>query len=1484
MRYGVVFFLLVQFSSIAFNQEIDSIYGNWWVKDQAYRVFKVEAGSTYQVKGIGYYDFWHNGNVIQVIQNGQDKHILPIPASTKNNLVYASQVQHHSQGIKLDRSEISKDSFIEVSEFTVEKHFSYQEYYCKATIGHEQLLRKSPISKNESWGKKPTYHDQISLEISDDTLVEDIDLRIRNLGYVNDLEVYLDDQLIITHNHTLPYEEIGVKINRNKGLSNFSKIDVKSKNGPQHKFSVVGLKIIGIVYELPRGSFKLNLNENRLFLPCDSNESELKIINREDKLYYMPQAGMNGWGFYLSNYKKDKILTTLSPPITQVDLDTVKEITFREEPLNKVENLIVVADEILNDLEARKKLEDYIAFRGRTVGGNYSINWVNYEAIYQQYGYGAKNSYLGLFNYFRKLKSIGLMPKVVWLIGKGYGQDYKDEIDHLIPSYGFPASDFLLVNDQNDTSYAMVARLAVDNGKSLKDYLDKVMNYELIEEYDAPNWKKEVLHIAGGKNKAELNTNKEILSNAWHSELTQKLGMRLTALHKPILERNPSNFYEEFLNRLNKGLGIRVFLGHGGVTSTEIGLDNPNLLSSVRRYPLMMDLGCQTGDIFTRKKSLSEQFTLTSEGGAIGYIGSSGYGYSSSFSSYLSQFYLELSKNKEDQSIGNIFFKAIRKLQESNFYGAQILGYQLNFHGDPFLSLFNTARPDYRFSEISSSIEPLKSQLLIEGKIINTGRLQSDTIEIIIQVGDVELKRDTAYISNETTTFQAHLSLSTVYDFNDQQLSINCRQIPSDNQLLEEDTFNNIYLEETSGINGFIDLKYPFDHSIVSPDNFLGMIFQANYPGEFWIELDTTHQFLHPKRFFKSVKEAPKLLEIKLEGNQLINNQRYYWRVNKNIAKTFFYSEDKKGIFFFNQPDQLKRLPAHQKFEGFSVLLQAVVRTEENQLRSKLYRDGLRLVNSGVPVAFYVVVMEPTTGRLIHNKKFEANANNHQVAELINFLKDEVKKDYLVSLFTFHHKGQSFKNAPTGKGDNHLIRLGETLKKEGARSIDVFVEQKNIPYLLIFQKGKGAIKEEVGNEETEKIEVLVNLADRLNTGHFFRSSLFGPSEKWDSVHLDEDRMELKLPIHESERDEEDWVIVKSSERLHKRINYKNYLSFLAEGPINNLEIEFFGQLGTKIYSSVFMIQDSITEGQPIPLCLNEWRSSITYNNTPSSLCITLIGENIIRDTCLELPFYSRNFFQQYEIQLWDDLPFGDYHLLSDWNGRRDSLSFYIKPFIHFPEVSLLINGQEQIPMQSFKSGKSMRIQIKSIYNQFRFKNNPKAAMEVRLKDARGNVLEIGKDQWKAEVDSGASGLNIQLDGTIRVDRNGIYTLEVIPKTIYGMWLESLKETAVIDVFLSYEVEKIKFFPNPFSRQLGLSFYYWGDELPDSFTVTVFNMQGNLIKEVDLVQTSQIQMGKNLVSDLFKGAADWGSVVNSAYSCLVKVNHEPVYSGRLINIK
>ena len=1484
MKFWILFTLLYPIVTFVYSQNRDSTYGKWWVENRDYQTFSVELGKTYQLKSVGSYDFWHNGAPLPVIQNDEGEYLLHIPsAGNHNTQVYATRVQDPSYLIKLDQLGSRKDSLKSVSEFIIEKQFVCQEYYSKETIGPEQLLRNSSISTNESWGLRPTHHEQIVLNISDDTVAQLIDFRIKNLGYANDLEVYLNGQFFSVYENLKPYEVISFQIGRDIGLTNSSTIGIKSKNGPQHKFSVVGLKLTGMVNALPLGPFKLSFKENWLFIPGDSNNFGLKIMDWEDGKYFTPQMGEKGWGFYLKSNKRDKIFTTLSQPYMGIDLESVKRIVFREEALNKNEYLIIVAEELLNNSESKKKLEDYIAFRNKKEGGEFIIKWMNYETIYHQYGFGAKNSYLGLFNYFRKLKSKDLKPKIVWFIGKGYGQDYQDDLGNLIPSYGFPASDFLLVNDQHETHYSMVARLAVSNGTSLVEYLQKVMDHERRRSGDSWNWRKDVLHIAGGKNAKELDQNIAILQNAWNSDLTQKFGMKLFELHKPIMGQSPTNLYGELLDRWNKGLGIRVFLGHGGVTSTEIGLDSPELLPTSSKIPLMMDLGCQTGDIFTRKNSLSEQFTLASNRGAISYVGSSGYGYSSSFSPFLAQFYQELSNNQENKTIGEIFLTAIQPLQKSNFYGSQILAQQLNFHGDPFIKLFDTERPDYVIADVSSGIDPSSNKLLVQGSIINRGRLQEDAIEIIIQLDGVKVKRDTLFINGEQIAFKINFLLPLKASLNYEQLVITCRQILDDTKLLEQDTINNLFSENTISWRGLVDLKYPYNHSILSPENFLGLVFEANYSGDYCIELDTSHHFFNPKRFFKTVKEAPVLMGIKLDKKQLINNQRYFWRINKGIASTFFYSQDRKGAFFFDHPIQFKPLPALQRSEEFSLLLQAVVRTEDNQLRSRFFRDGLRLINAGTPVAFYVVVIEPATGRLVNHRIFEANSVNYQVEELIAFLEGGVENNHLVSIFTFHHEGQRFRNGPGVKGENCLQRLGAILKQEGARKIDVFLELKQVPYLIVYQKGKGVISELVGSKRTEKIEVLINMGEWTAANHSYETSLIGPAEKWDSVEMNRDLGALKLSGVKNEGADKEWLTLQNSGRLDRRISNDDYLAFQIDKPIDGSEIEVFAQLKDRVLYDIFLERNTITEGQPLQVLMNGL-TSIMEDIPPSSLCFTLKGKDIKRDTCVELPHAPSTFLAPYKVQLWGDIPVGEYQLLSDWNGEFDSLSFFIQPFRWYPEISFLINGEGPVQMQSFKSGKRIRIQIKSLHNHYFFEDNPSAAIEVRLKDSDGKLQEINKNHWKVEVNPSQDGLTIQLDGAIRVDKNGIYTIEIIPKAINGILLENLKKTSVIDIFLNQEVEKIKFFPNPYRGQLGLSFYYWGDQLPDSFTVALIDRQGNLVKEVDLVQTGQIQMGKNFIIGLFGVEDNRESLAASVYYYLVKVNNERIISGRLIKLK
>jgi hypothetical protein len=109
------------------------------------------------------------------------------------------------------------------------------------------------------------------------------------------------------------------------------------------------------------------------------------------------------------------------------------------------------------------------------------------------------------------------MPKYVFLIGRGVhylhqrtlennsNQTVKDNLEklNLVPTFGYPASDMLLVSDlSNSTPFMPLGRLTAITPGEVATYLKKMKEYEQAQRTLSPaipdkNWMKNVAHIIG---------------------------------------------------------------------------------------------------------------------------------------------------------------------------------------------------------------------------------------------------------------------------------------------------------------------------------------------------------------------------------------------------------------------------------------------------------------------------------------------------------------------------------------------------------------------------------------------------------------------------------------------------------------------------------------------------------------------------------------------------------------------------------------------------------------------------------------------------------------------------------------------------------------------------------------------------------------------------------------------------------------------------
>jgi hypothetical protein len=271
----------------------------------------------------------------------------------------------------------------------------------------------------------------------------------------------------------------------------------------------------------------------------------------------------------------------------------------------------------------------YKTFRESTAGGAYRVALMDIEQVYDQFCYGNRHP-AALRNMCAALASAGEVPKGILLLGKGLHIPNLTRPDstirrfNLIPPLGFPASDNIMsVNLRGSGQIPLipVGRVSVSTSAQLANYLEKVIEYESFD-FDAL-WKKHLMHMSGGITLFEQNAFKAFVTDFAGQAKNQHLGGKVEMYHK---NSNQTVEYVNIRNQINDGLSLLTVFGHSSTigADVDIGLaSDPNQGYQNRgKYPFIYVNGCYTGNTFELGGTLSENWILTPQKGAIGFISS----------------------------------------------------------------------------------------------------------------------------------------------------------------------------------------------------------------------------------------------------------------------------------------------------------------------------------------------------------------------------------------------------------------------------------------------------------------------------------------------------------------------------------------------------------------------------------------------------------------------------------------------------------------------------------------------------------------------------------------------------------------------------------------------------------------------------------------------------------------------------------------------
>ncbi len=590
---------------------------------------------------------------------------------------------------------------------------------------------------------------------------------------------------------------------------------------------------------------------------------------------------------------------------------------------------LILTSELLNNADSGvNPIKEYAAFRSSQQGGSYKTGIVNVEELYGQFAYGVDNHSLAVRNFSQYVKSQWPSFKMVFIIGKSLSYNNKNKnttIVSFVPTYGKPGSDILLFADKNLTyAYVGVGRLAARNAEDVLNYLDKAKRQaDLINvshlSIEDRMWMKDIIHLSGGDP-----GNQELLFN--HLNIMKNIiegpsfGGNVTTYRKTSSDPVQTALSQQILNNINNGISLLTFFGHASASTFDFSVEDPSEYENTGKLPLILSMGCLSGDIHETVYSLSEDMILTKDLGAIAFVASSGSAFPTPLAVMGKDFYSKLGNEFYGEPVGLALQQLSVDLYDPSSTKVKTLNEQNTMHGDPAIRLFGTKAPDYvvDFASINTNGEvgATDETIHLSFDIVNLGKGIQDSINNMVIHEYGESLSDTIYFTSIAPTNRLSVSLE-IPNPGFIALGKNAVEIvlDIDNRITEEPApiaENNNSLKQAYSNEGYCFFVfdnsafpvYPRDFAIVNKPGISLIASSTNAFADkevYLIEIDTTELFNSPQLRQAEITSSPSKIEwspnIIYEDNTV-----YYWRVSPKRSENALWNGS-SFIYLTNSSD-----------------------------------------------------------------------------------------------------------------------------------------------------------------------------------------------------------------------------------------------------------------------------------------------------------------------------------------------------------------------------------------------------------------------------------------------------------------------------------------------------------------------------------------------------------------------------------------------------
>lgn len=659
------------------------------------------------------------------------------------------------------------------------------------------------------------------------------------------------------------------------------------------------------------------------------------------------------------------------------------------------------------------------------------VKVVDVQEIYDEFNYGVLDPRsIKEFLKYAYLTWQAPAPSSVILFGDA-SWDYKKNLgeatnENYVPSYGNPVSDnwFVCLDGEGDVLPDMViGRIPVISSEQAAMIVDKIIAYEHTP---SSAWKKNMLFITGGFNRNEQN-----LFMSQTRSLIQQYVIPTPASCRPFQINKTTEGYfegekkEEVLSAINRGMVWANFLGHAGSRTWDLMFSHPDIeeLTNQDRYPFITSMTCHTGRFAEPEgSSFGEHFLLTPNKGAIGFWGTTGWGYIFQDNILLKELFQTVLIDTI-HALGEATTLAKLRLWAGygfSSYSTNIIQ-QYTLLGDPLLNLALPELPDLTIGPEDVSFHPpapaeADSIVTIKLTIQNWGLATRDSVAISIfdQKGSESIA-----IAGPIKRPPIGLEDSTIvhWQLKEQAGEHMLRLVVDQADLITEVDEQNNFLETPLYIySSKITISRPFEYQIVAPSN---VTVQVNNPGTsstdktarlYHFELDTSQSFTSPL-MIASPPIPEGTLVTRWKTPPLTDTTTYFWRCRvregaemSNWITSSFSTRAAAGHLIWQQ-----RHPQHFQKNNFDHTSSSMLgmKLEENRfvflVESAGHDDGnfARILMNGLPVAeqhrgHNLVAINATDGQVIGYRSFDTWASTNQADSMADFINGLENSNYVL--------------------------------------------------------------------------------------------------------------------------------------------------------------------------------------------------------------------------------------------------------------------------------------------------------------------------------------------------------------------------------------------------------------------------------------------------------------------------------------------------------